>query len=62
MTTSNLLVPPKVFEAFLAGCPLARSAIIAELNAGVVVARALDHLADDHDLDDGAPAPVKRTA
>ena len=59
---NNLLVPPRVFDAFVAGCPVARAAILAELNAGVVVATALDHLADDHDLDDGAPAPVKRTA
>ncbi len=63
MTTSDLLVPPRVFGAFVAGCPIARSAIIAQLNAGVAVATALDHLADhDHDLDDGAPALVKRTA
>ena len=64
MTTSDLLVPPRVFEAFVNGCPLARSAILAELNAGVVVAMALDHLADDHadDDHDGPPVPVKRPA
>ena len=59
---NNLLVPPNVFQAFVSGCPIARAAIVAELNAGTVVARALDHLADDHADDDGAPAPVKTPA
>ena len=60
--TPNLLVPSRVFDAFVKGCPVARAAIVAQLNSGTVVARALDHLADDHDLDDGAPAPAKRPA
>ena len=52
-------LPADVLAAYWAGCPVARAAVVAEMNLAVAIGLARTHLAACDFHDDDAPAPVK---